>query len=695
MSRCSGYARHVAIVEKKLEAVSSTDETFQTDRVDSNVDRGKAHFVIVGGGPVGTRAAQELARLSDKRILQFSDESWGPYNRVKLTPLLAREVNLGQVRQPFDTMTAARVERMDARRITAIDPAEHIVEDHTGEAWRYEKLILATGSRPHRPLLPGVELSGVYTFRNLNDAQALIARVHRSRKAVVIGGGLLGLEAARGLHGHGLDVTVVEHEAHLMARQLDRAGGDLLRAEIEALGMGVKTATAAREIVGPGRVEALELSNGEIIPCDTIVICTGVRSNMEIARDAGIDVGRAIRVDAEMRTSVPDVFAIGECAEHDGHVEGLVAPGYEQAKVAAIVSSGGVATYQRRQPTTKLKLIGAAVFSAGDIEQIDQRSDVRTHSYASNGERAGHPAVYRRLVVSKGRLVGAIAVGVWDEVGRIQDLIAREARVWPWQLRRFRRVGDVLGDAPPDNVINWPAASTVCNCTGVTRGQLGQAIAGGCATIDALANMTSASTVCGTCRPLLLDLLGSDSAPEPAKWWRVVAVVSLAALLGSILFYGLPRLPAPEMFSVGFAFSKLFVEGALKQISGFTLLGLAVLAAILSLRKRIKWLNFGNFAGWRLVHTGIGLVALATLVAHTGFRLGEQLNFALIVAFLSTLVAGAVGGGIIAFEHRLVAIPAIRQRRIDPRKIALWLHIIACWPLPLLLVLHIMTVYFY
>ena len=645
--------------------------------------------IVVGAGPVGTRAAQELAKRDDRQVLLFGDEKWGSYNRVKLTPLLAREVNLGQIQQPLDPSVDASVERHDSTRIVAIDREARCVQDHQGNEYPFQKLVIATGSRPFRPDIPGIGLANVFTFRSLDDVEGLIARAQTARRVVVIGGGLLGLEAARGMQSRGAKVTVVEAEPWLMFRQLDREAGEKLRQAVEEIGIEVHTSTLIKEIAGDSRVEKVVLAREQQeLACDTVIICTGIRPNKEIAGEAGLAFGRGITVDAAMRTSDPDIYAVGECAEFNEQLEGLVAPGLEQARIAATNAAGGSATYERAEPTTRLKVMGASVFSAGDIDQVDQRADLQSYMWRDGG-------AYRRLVMRKGRLIGAIAIGPWDGIGYVQQLVQNRGRLGFAALRKFTKTGALPGQKLPASVIAWPEATTICNCTGVTRGQLGAAMASGCETAEQLAQMTSASTVCGTCKPLLQELVGSDAAPEPVKFATHLLALAFVAFLGAVSYWVLPPIAFEDSFNPDLTLQDFFRDGLLKQITGFTLLGLAVIAAALSLRKRVRWLQFGGYASWRLVHLVIGVLALVTLVLHSGLRLGINLNGALLLSFLGVLIAGGVAGAAVAQDHKLATLGPVKTRKADPRGWSWWVHMLLVWPLPVLLSLHILTVYLY
>lgn len=644
--------------------------------------------VVIGGGPSGIRVTQDLARKGFPVVL-FNAERWAPYNRVKLTPLLAGDVQLGHVFQEPSFPEDSDVTVHTGRSIVAINRSKRQVKCQQGKTWRYSKLVFCTGSRAHIPAIPGIDLAGVYTFRKLNDVETLMARSFRSRRTVIIGGGLLGLEAARGMANRGAETWVVEHESHLMPRQLDLAGGTLLATRIVGMGITVRTGHRVLSIGGDERVEWIELSSGEKIPCDSVIVCTGVIANIEMARDADLAVNRGIRVNAQLQTSDPDIYAVGECAEFDGIVHGLVGPGLEQAAVASAHIAKEDVIYEGSMPTTKLKVVGSDVFSMGDVEQLDQRPTLKTFTYSRPNK-----GIYRRIVLHRGRLVGALSVGPWPDINRLQQEIRKNTYLMPWEIVRFRISGCLWPDRQDESVLDWPAAATVCNCTGVTRGQLGDAISAGCNTLAALRLETKASTVCESCKPLLEELLGSDVTHEPVGRFKPVAVLSVLAAVAALIVLFIPRWPVAESVQAATQIDWLWLDGYWKQVSGYTLLALAALAAFISFRKRIRKFTLGGYDGWRLVHVAIGLAAVLTLFVHTGFRLGSNLNMWLMGTFLAVSAVGAASGLVTATEHLLLNGPLKGQRKL-PRRIPVWLHILAVWPLPLLLIFHILSVYYY
>lgn len=676
-----------------------------TSRSDENLSGDEAKYsqelrddfvnpvIVIGGGPTGIRVAQDLASRKIP-VTIFNAERWQPYNRVKLTPLLAGDVQVGQVFQEPDFPSDSEVVQYTGHPVVEIDLAAKTVTGQYGREFPYSKLVIATGSRAHIPAIPGIELAGVYKFRDFDDTEKLVARTFSSRRTVVIGGGLLGLEAARGMANRGVETYVLEHETRLMARQLDQAGGDLLASKIEALGLKVYTGHAVKEIKGESRVQSIELADGTSIECDTVIVCTGIRANIEMARDAGLSVGRGITVSSHMQTSDEDVYAIGECAEYHGQVYGLVGPGLDQAGVAAQHIAGIDASYRGSLPTTKLKVVGTEVFSMGEVEQSDESPDLDGVRFYDDA--AG---IYRLLVLRRGRLVGALAIGDWPEINVLQKAITVQVRVWPWQARRFAKSGFVYNQKEPGSVHEWPASATVCNCTGVTRGQIGDAILQGCSKFEGIQKETGASTVCGTCKPLIMELLEGKPSYEPIGFFRPVVVISIAALILALAAIFLPAWPFSTSVQGAFQLDQLWIDEYWKQVSGFSLLGLSFLAAIISLRKNISWLGFGSYTAWRLVHVGCGVAALVVLFFHTGFNLGNQLNFWLMMSFLSLLFIGAVAGAVKAYEHVLLSkgvkslVGSVGAK--TPSTLPIWLHIFAFWPLPVLLALHIFTVYYY
>ncbi|MEM7210575.1 MAG: FAD-dependent oxidoreductase [Pseudomonadota bacterium] len=647
--------------------------------------------VVVGGGPVGVRMAQEMSRRGAHVIL-FNAERWRPYNRVQLTPLLAGEAQIGAIHYGDASPGPGQVDRYDGVSVIEIDREARRVRTSTGRIAEYDALVLATGSRAFVPTLPGTDLSGVFVFRNLDDAEALVARAMTARRVAVIGGGLLGLEAARGMVNQGAEVTVIEHENRLMPRQLDEAAGEVLKDRIEAMGTQVLTGVRVEAIEGEeGRVTTLILSGGNPLDVDTVIFCTGVRANTQLGAGVGLRHGRGIQVDSQMRTSDAHVYAIGECAEHEGTVYGLVGPGFEQVLVAADAITGvGTGSYPGSTPATKLKVLGAPVFSMGDFESVEQMVAVTSLKWEDR-----EACLYRRIFVRRGRLVAALGIGDWPEATRLQQAVKDGASIGPWARWTFRRYGHLWAETD-DSVSAWSQDAIVCNCTGVTKGAISQAIGHGAATVEDVRSLTSANTVCGTCKPLVQELLGQgDAPPEPVRWWQTllwasgaVAILALATLL-------LPRVPMRDTFVIGDIWFNLWFDGVWKQWSGYILLGLTVAAAGLGLRRRIGVLRrLGGYDSWRIAHLIIGVVAAIGLFAHTGFRLGSGLNFWLMASFSAALILGALAGLATGGEHKLLE-KDIGSAKAPPRTVPHWVHVIALWPLPVLLAIHILSVYSY
>lgn len=641
-----------------------------------------APVVIVGAGPVGTRTAQELARRRPGlAVVIYGEEPSEPYNRVRLSAFLVGELDWSSLTRDLVLPPDANIRARYGCAVTAIDRTSRCVRDSTGFVQPYSTLVLATGSRPYVPDIPGARLPGVYTFRDVRDAHRLLARRVRSRRTVVLGGGLLGLEAARAMQRFNTEVCVVEHYTRLMMRQLDvAAAGDLL-AHVRALGIEVILGDGVRRIAGDTAVTGVQLRSERILPCDTVLLATGIQPNIELARAAGIHVGRGIRVDDRMVTSDPHIRAVGECAEHRKRVYGFVAPGLEQAAVAAHSITGGEANYRGSLVAARLKVLNLPVFSMGPVTEEERLDLGREWQYRADG-------VYRKIITWRGRLAGAIALGACPELSRLQEGVMRGRRIWPWQLWRFARTGSLWQVEEQGSVLAWPAAAAVCNCTGVTRGQLGEAITDGCRTVEALAGRTGASTVCGSCRPLLAQLAGSVPA-GPERGWKWLLGTGGVALPAALALALLVLIPYAASVQVPWQWDVLWRDGFWKQVSGFTVLGLGALLLLLSLRKRIRRFTLGDFPVWRIAHGLLGAVTLVALAAHTGGRMGSNLNFALISSFLGVIAVGAVAGGTIALEHRL-GTGAARLRRTWT-----WTHILLFWPIPMLLALHVFKTYYY
>ncbi len=382
-------------------------------------------LVVVGNGMAGMRTVEELLKLAPEmyEITVFGAEPHGNYNRIMLSPVLAGETSVDEIMLNTPEWYERHGIRLFAGDpVVEIDRRRRVVRAQSGVEVRYDRLLLATGSTPVVLPIPGHALPGVLSFRDLRDVEAMLEAARSHRHAVVIGGGLLGIEAANGLRRQGMDVTVVHIGDRLMDRQLDRPAAELLRNALELKGLRFLLGANTAEILGSQRVSAVRLDDGAELPADLVVMTAGVRPRIALARYAGVHCERGVIVDDTMQTYDPRIYAVGECAEHRRSTVGLVAPIWEQARVcAAHLAGAGHRRYVKRASATRLKVTGVELFSAGDIIGVDGSEDL-----VMRDPRRG---VYKRLVLKDDRVVGAVLYGDASDSAWFFELIENRVDV--------------------------------------------------------------------------------------------------------------------------------------------------------------------------------------------------------------------------------------------------------------------------
>jgi nitrite reductase (NADH) large subunit len=463
----------------------------------------RQRLAVIGNGMVGQRFLEKLTqRTQGFDVTVFCDEPRPAYDRVQLTSFFSGKTatDLSLVERAFFEKTGMTLRLND--RVVSIDAQRKLVRSARYKDVPYDKLVLATGSTPFVPPIPGRERRDCFVYRTIEDLEMIAAVAARSKVGAVIGGGLLGLEAAKALHDLGLETHVVEFAPRLMALQLDDSAGALLRRKIEALGAQVHTSKNTKAITkGEERRNRLVFADGTHLETDLIVFSSGIRPRDELARVAGLAVGErgGIRIDSHCRASNPDIYAIGECALWEGRTFGLVAPGYQMAEVAARHLAGEAVHFLGADMSTKLKLMGVDVASIGDAHAVTPGAA----SYLYTDE-----IVYKKLVVSPDRkqLLGAILVGDASDYGTLLQIVLN-AQPLPEHAEDLilpSRSKTSLG------VEVLPDTALVCSCNSVTRGQICAAVSEGCTSVGSLKKKTRAATSCGGCAPLAKQILDAE-----------------------------------------------------------------------------------------------------------------------------------------------------------------------------------------
>lgn len=498
---------------------------------DSDVPDSREHLVVIGNGMAGARAVEEILMRGGGerfRVSMLGDEPYGNYNRILLSGVLAGQDAPADIFiNPLDWYEENEIALHTGVRATRIDREARVVHGPDGFAIGYDRLIVATGSRPFVPPIEGLRNGeglrpGVFVFRTIDDCEAIAHHAQGCARAVVIGGGLLGLEAARGLMNHGLQVDVVEAAPQLMAQQLDAQGGRILAKSIRAMGIGVHCGATTTGVRGNDGITGLVFADGTELACDMVVVAAGIRPNAELAADSGLTVERAIVVDDQMRSvDDPDIYVVGECAQHRGQVYGLVAPLWEQAEVLADHLSGvrPEAAYEGSKVATKLKVMGVELAVMGLKEPESDDDELVQFSDPPKG-------IYKSLVIRDGRLVGATLLG---DVGKVSLLTQTFDRAAPLPDDRAALLFDLgAGGETAVSVADLPDDAQICNCNGVSKGAIAGCVRAGTATPAAVMKATRAGTGCGSCKEQVTEVVhwaaGGAVDDDPSAHYYVPGV---------------------------------------------------------------------------------------------------------------------------------------------------------------------------
>lgn len=464
-------------------------------------------IVVIGHGMVGHRFCEKLVEFDtegDYRIVTFCEEPRAAYDRVGLSSFFAHRDAQKLMLARIEWYQQQGIELHVGDRATEIDRERQLVRSQRGVAVHYDFVVLATGSYPFVPSVPGIDQQGVFVYRTIEDLERIIQHGAQSRSAAVIGGGLLGLEAAKATVDLGLQTHVIEFAPRLMPRQIDDAGSRVLVKKIEALGVQVHLNTGTQAVLGNGRVTGLQFNDGRQIDVDMLVVSAGIRPRDELARDCGVELGPrgGVMIDDKLRTSDPRIFAIGEVALHRSMIYGLVAPGYEMAEILAANLCGDDRRFDGADLSTKLKLLGIDVASFGQYEFADDAALPLTWEDPFAG-------VYKKLFFTPDgqRLLGGILVGDAADYGRL-SVFAKLGQPLPCPPGELLvpKGGQAVGGAD-----EMPDAAQICSCNNVTKGAICAAVRdGSCSTLGELKACTRAGTGCGGCLPMVTDLLNAE-----------------------------------------------------------------------------------------------------------------------------------------------------------------------------------------
>lgn len=474
----------------------------------------KERLLLIGNGMAGVRTIEEiLERDSSKyEITIIGEEKYTNYNRIMLSNVLQNKMTVDEIiTNPMQWYEENNIKLVNHDPAVAMDTERKEVTTESGLKLAYDKCIIATGSRAFILPIEGSQLEGVIGFRTIDDTLLMLEQAKKYKRAAVIGGGLLGLEAAKGLVDQGMEVTVIHLEKWLMETQLNEPAGNLLKKDLEKQGIQFLMEKKTTRIIGTTRVEGLEFSDGTTLEADVVIMSVGIRPVTQLAKDAGLTVERGIVVNDFMETSAADVYAVGECAQHNNMVYGLVAPLYEQGKVLAdLLTDRPVEGYKGSTVSTSLKVSGCDLFSAGIIRESDEVKSIEAFNGLANS--------YKKLFIKDHHIVGIVLYGDVSEENRYHKMLRDKKDIS--ELNPVTLLASAEDGGVSDSVVNWDDADTVCGCNGVTKGTIVGAIqTQGLTSVAEVSRCTKAGNSCGKCKgdigELLAHVLGDKVAQAP------------------------------------------------------------------------------------------------------------------------------------------------------------------------------------
>ncbi len=649
----------------------------------------QAPIIIAGTGPVGIHAAREVLKLAPEQpLIVYGAEPWEAYNRVRLSELLAGEIDWESIVNPLEISSDNQIVMHINTKIVQIDRAQKIITDSHGRQQPYSDLILAIGSLPRTVDLGNRTLLGIHTYRDIDDAQQLMTHVLQSEQTVILGGGILGMEVAFALKAQNAqaDVIILHRHERLMNRELGVEASAFLLKQVEAAGIQVIFNTAISTYLGEHELTGIQLKDGFILPCDNLVVCAGIEANTKLAEQAGLDTNKGIVVNDYLQSSDPHIYAIGECIEHRDKTYGLLGPGLEQAQIAVhniLLNDKQAYLGTPRSVRAKIKHLPICVI---DQDQDQSLADKKLKTWVFHDDKLGQ---FRIVYLHQGRVVRVNSIGEWAEFNLVQQAMEEGFNPRWWHRYRFIKTGS-FWEKNRQNPLEWSGQSLVCNCSAVCRNEIDQAIASGHKTLTSISEQTGAMQGCGSCKPIvsqLAKLTVSEIVLPPSH--KPLMLTSLVVVILTLMLL-LPTLSMPQHSSEVGIISTLLFSHFGQQLSGYTILGLLILSLTLVVNKRLQWGRFVSYEYWRVLHVGLILAATLIVLFHSHLTIGINFNFQLMMLFILTLFSGLFISLLVYYEHGFFDFIILKIKRFWLR-----LHIFIVSVLFVYIAVHITSVYYF